>query len=96
MTDLLTANVERAVTEAVDRTIAAGARRYRRDHSLARLIWVDDLDLADTSTTTRGLIVARLDDALRAERRLLASGHWCADMHRAIAIRQAIAGEMRQ
>lgn len=92
MSDLLTANVERAVTEAVDRTIAAGARRYRRDHSLARLIRVDDLDLADTSTTTRGLIVARLDAALAAERNRANAGIG-ADYHRAIAIRQAIAGE---
>lgn len=87
----IAANTQRAVDAAVER----GARLYRRTQELGRLIRIGDLDLADTSPTTRALIVARLVERLGVERTLIARSHWTASLNRVIEIRQCIAGEMR-
>ncbi len=67
-----------------------GAALYVREQHLAPLIG-DWQHLSDAE------IIQRLERKLRAMQRLtLATGQWTGDVNRVIALRQALAGELRK
>ena len=78
----------RCVTNAV----RAGATHYDRDRHLPALLrrlpgpWSDAPEAAAD-------IVARLGRALQVERKRARTGHWCYDLNRHIALRQALDAE---
>ena len=80
-------------TQALERTIRAGAKSYDRARDLPGLIRLDPF--AQVAETEEGLkaILARLERALRAERNRARSGHWTYDLNRHIALRQAYRAE---
>lgn len=82
-------------TEAIDRTVRAGARSYDRRRDLPALIRTDPF--ASPPDTPEGVakVVARIERALRAERNRARSGHWTYDLNRHIALHQALAAETR-
>ena len=74
----------------------AGLGAYERKRVLPRLIPVTQAELAgDGAEAARG-IVARLERALRAERRRGRAGHWTYDLNRHIALSQALGAERRR
>ena len=81
--------VERIVGAAV----RAGALAYCRERHLGGLIGVGPDLVSDQSTAAGRLILARLKQALRAERRRARAGHWAYDINRHIALRQACMAE---
>lgn len=87
--DRMTARVAAAL-----RTERAGLDRYDRARALPRLIALDPRGLRDASADA-GRIVARLQNALQAERRRGASGHPAYDLNRHLALMQALAAEKR-
>jgi len=86
----LRAAFDEAATRATRRKIALGAELYDRARHLAPLI-------GDWRHMTDAEIVTRLKIKLHAMQRLmLATGHWTGDANRVIALRQALAGELRK
>jgi hypothetical protein len=82
--------MDEATASTVSRQIATGAALYDRERHLALLIG-DWRHLSDAE------IIARLQRKLRQIKRLtLATGHWAGDINRVIALRQALAGELRK
>lgn len=56
--------------------------RYDRSFDLPRLVAVWPQELADDSVAGRARMLARLEQALRAERQRGAAGHWTYDVSR--------------
>jgi hypothetical protein len=75
--------------EAIDETTRAGAKAYDRSRDLPGLIRIDPRTCGAQDIGDLEAIVARLERALRAERRKARSGHWTYDLNRHIALRQA-------
>jgi hypothetical protein len=73
----------------IDETTRAGAKVYDRGRDLPRLIRIDPWACQTEDLGDLEAIVARLERALRAERRKARSGHWTYDLNRHIALRQA-------
>jgi hypothetical protein len=71
-----------------------GSAAYDRERDLGRLIALWPKEIADTSTAGRLRIVARLRQALRAERVRGRAGHWAYDLNRHVALALALKAEM--
>ncbi len=67
---------------------------YSRDKDLPRLtgLWPSEINTTDIKNRER--IVAILRNALRLERQRGKSGHWCYDINRHLALKQALAQEV--
>ncbi|WP_453960670.1 hypothetical protein [Amorphus suaedae] len=52
-----------------------------------------EAERADLTPAGRRAVIARLERALRAERRRGISGHWTYDLNRHLALKQALASE---
>ncbi len=85
-----------AAAESVAGVITAGAETYERATHLPRLLPLGPAEIADTSTSARRRIVARLARALRAERNRGRAGHWTYDLNRHLALSQAYEAECRR
>jgi hypothetical protein len=70
-----------------------GSAAYDRERDLGRLIALWPKEIADTSTAGRLRIVARLRQALRAERVRGRAGHWAYDLNRHVALALALKAE---
>lgn len=60
---------------------------------VSRLVPMTAAERDDVTPTGRRTIIRRLERALRAERRRGQSGHWTYDLHRHLALKQALAAE---
>jgi len=86
----LRAAMDEATSRTVSQQITAGAALYVREKHLAPLI-------GDWRGMTDAEIIQRLQRKLRQMQRLtLATGHWAGDINRVIALKQALAGELRK
>lgn len=74
----------------------AAAAHYSRTRHLPPLLALWPAELADTSAEGTRSIIARLEKALRLERRRGRSGHWCYDLNRHAALISALRGERDQ
>ncbi len=74
-------------------TIRAGSKSYDRGRDLPALIRVDPFAAVADNAEAVAAIVARLERALRAERKRARSGHWTYDLNRHIALLQAFLAE---
>ena len=82
-----------AVRRVADNAVRAGAAVYNRDRDLPALIRADPFSpMPDTAEGIRS-VLARLERALRAERKRARAGHWTYDLNRHIALRQAYLAE---
>jgi hypothetical protein len=72
----------------------ASARAYLRKRDLPRLIPLWPHELEDRSPEGTLRLLAKLRRALRAERRLAASGHWSYDLNRHLGLLSAYKGEL--
>ena len=68
-------------------------RGYRRELDLGRLIPLWPSEIEDGSMAACRAIVAKLRQALRAERRRGASGHWSYDLTRHLGLKRAYCEE---
>lgn len=82
-----------AARDAVAATCRAGAIRYERERHLPRLIRAVPSEMAGRDVATARRLIARLERALRAERRRGRAGHWTYDINRHIALMQALKAE---
>ena len=87
-----------ATIRATTRRLAEGAVRagmldYDRNRDLPALIRADPFSPIPDTTDGVKAVVARLERALRAERKRARSGHWTYDLNRHIALRQAYLAE---
>lgn len=71
-------------------TTPPGHRSQADLFRLPRLIPATDAELADGSSVGRQRLLARLQRAIRAERKRGRAGHWSYDLNRHIALKQAI------
>ena len=98
MTDLHKSAAEAAMSRAAGRhvelSLRAGAATYLRDRDLPALIRLDLRAACADDEHTAGSIVARLDRALRSERKKARAGDWTYDLNRHIALRQAHRAEV--
>ena len=86
---------ERAGARRIFSTMtAAGASVYARSRDLPRLIALWPHELADESLEGCKLVLAKLRQALRAERRRATSGHWSYDLNRHLGLVSAYKGEL--
>jgi hypothetical protein len=76
-----------------ERAVRAGMLDYVRDRDLPALIREDPFSPTPDTADGARAIVARLERALRAERKRARSGHWTYDLNRHIALRQAYLAE---
>lgn len=83
------------------RHIGSGTRQgtraiYCREKDLPRLtgLWPSEIDAADINRRTR--IVSILKNNLRLERQRGRSGHWCYDINRHLALKQALTSEQAE
>ncbi len=74
---------------AVEADVAKGAALYERAKNLVRVLPLMAGDCQGPEPETTRLIVRRLAQALRRERRLGRAGHWTYDLNRHIALAQA-------
>jgi hypothetical protein len=74
---------------AVAADIASGAALYERARNLPRVLPLMAGRCEGPEPDTTRLIVRRLADALRRERRLGQAGHWTYDLNRHMALAQA-------
>jgi hypothetical protein len=74
---------------AVAADVAAGAALYERARNLPRVLPLMAGRCEGPEPDTTRLIVRRLADALRRERRLGRAGHWTYDLNRHMALAQA-------
>jgi len=85
-----TARLNKAVEDLVAREIARGAAFYRRERDLPMLLGACWGDMTD------GEIVAELERKVAAAAKMLAGGYWAGDTNRLIALRSALAAELRE
>ncbi|MDP2357112.1 MAG: hypothetical protein Q8M31_13770 [Beijerinckiaceae bacterium] len=74
---------------AVEADVAKGAALYERAKNLVRVLPLMAGHCDGPEPDTTRLIVRRLAQALRRERRLGRAGHWTYDLNRHIALTQA-------
>ena len=87
------ATIRATTRRLTGRALRAGMLDYDRDRDLPALIRADPFSpIADTTDGVKA-IIARLERALRAERKRARSGHWTYDLNRHIALRQAYLAE---
>lgn len=91
--DRWTGHLRRRAERAAIRTTAAGAEAYVRERHLPRLIAIEPADLPAADIETQARLVARLANALRAERVRGRAGHWTYDLNRHFALKQAHTAE---
>lgn len=60
---------------------------------IGRIIPLTEAERSDLTPAGRRAVIARLERALRAERRRGISGHWTYDLSRHLALKQALASE---
>jgi hypothetical protein len=89
MPDDAIARIGSAAARTVDEAIKAGVGHYDRMRDLPRLARIDSPAALAETTENVAAIIARLERALRAERKRARSGHWTYDLNRHIALRQA-------
>jgi hypothetical protein len=78
----------------VTRAVRAGASLYVRERDLPGLVRLNPfMCSASDSLGNAEAIIARLECALRAERKRARAGHWTYDLNRHIALRQALLAE---
>ncbi len=70
------------------------ARAYARDRDLPGLIALWPQELVDQSQRGCLLILSKLRQALRAERRRAHAGHWSYDLNRHLGLMSAYKGEL--
>jgi len=75
------------------RVIDEGARLYRRETVLPRLLPMTMTDLGDDSVESSRRLCLRLLSALRRERSRGRAGHWSYDINRHIGLLQAYKAE---
>jgi hypothetical protein len=81
------------LAKAIETTVKTGVRHYDRILHLPGLIGIDPGVLSAGEEMPKEAVVARLERALRAERRRAKAGHWAYDLNRHIALRQALIAE---
>ena len=85
----------RATAETVYGTMAAaGAKEYVRSRDLPGLISLWPAEIADFSAEGSLLILIKLRQALRAERRRGSAGHWSYDLNRHLGLWSAYKAEL--
>ena len=72
----------------------AAAREYKRARDLPRLLAVWPRDIQDTSNAGIFRVIAKLRQALRAERRRGLAGRWSYDLERHLAWAKALKAEL--
>lgn len=87
--DALTAKLRAATDRLTEREIANGAAHYVRSRDLVKL-FPRSVDWPEET------IIPKLENAIRASRNMLASGHWAASRDRLVALKMALEGEMRR
>jgi len=85
--------MHRAAAAALEGQIRAGAIAYRRERDLAGLIRGAEKLPGEDEKAHAGRILARLRNALRAERARARAGHWSYDLNRHIALKAALKAE---
>ncbi|WP_436642067.1 DUF6477 family protein [Microbaculum sp. FT89] len=80
----------------IRQAVGAGLVRYERRRHLPWLARATPDEIASTNPAVAQSIVARLERALRAERRRGRAGHWSYDINRHIALMQALAAEKQR
>lgn len=78
---------------AFRRGIARGAGRFDPARHLPRLLAEEDWARLWGAASPEGAVLARLDAALRVERRKARAGHWSYDLNRHIGLLQAMKAE---
>ncbi len=73
--------------------IEGGARAYKRNYDLPRLISLWPRELADETKDARSKIIAKLKCAIRAERQRGQAGHWAYSLDRHLGLLQALKAE---
>jgi hypothetical protein len=84
-----TPHMRRRAGEAIEADVARGAALYNRARNLPRVLPLMTGRCEGPEPDTTRLIVQRLADALRRERRLGRAGHWTYDLNRHMALAQA-------
>ena len=90
------ARVTRHARAAAFGVIRDGARAYERARCLPRVLPMLAGNCHGPEPETTRLIVRKLADAIRRERRLGRAGHWAYDLNKHIALTQAWAAESQQ
>lgn len=81
---------------AIGGTVRAGCDSYDRARHLPWLARAMPAELESDDPNVARDIIARLERALRAERRRGNAGHWTYDMNRHIALMQALRAERQR
>ena len=89
MVNELSSKAKAAASGAVARRIALDAENYVRERDLPKLIPPERLASASDKE-----ILEMLRNASNAQARKIASGHWTADLNRAMALKAALLAEM--
>jgi hypothetical protein len=90
------ARVTRHARAAAFGVIRDGARAYERARCLPRVLPMLAGNCHGPEPETTRLIVRKLADAIRRERRLGRAGHWAYDLNKHLALTQAWEAESRQ
>lgn len=91
--DACAARQKHRLNLAIKGTVKAGSSHYDRGRHLPGLIGIDPGVLSGGGAMPKKAILARLERALRTERRRAKAGHWAYDLNRHIALRQALIAE---
>ena len=87
------ARIRTATGRVAEHAVRAGVTAYDRERDLPALIRADPFSPMPDTAEAGKAVLARLERALRAERKRAHSGHWTYDLNRHIALRQAYLAE---